>query len=59
MVKQAVESYILIDASKVGYSALLTYAYLNDIDYIVTDKPLQKEIKEYTTENSVSVLYAQ
>lgn len=59
IVEQATHTHILVDSTKIGNSALLTYAELNDIDTIITDKAPTKELREYTNLNNISVIEAE
>jgi DeoR family myo-inositol catabolism operon transcriptional repressor len=56
IVEKARKSYTLLDHNKFGKSALVTYAQLDQVDVIVTDKELPHEYEEYFNDHSISVL---
>lgn len=55
-VKKASVSYALLDYEKFGSAALVTYAQLNEIDVIITNKQLPNSYQSYMEENEITVL---
>lgn len=56
--EKAQKNYLLVDSSKIGRSALLTYAKLDQVDTIITNKPLPEEYNDYCSQNGISVIIA-
>ena len=48
----------LIDHSKVGVTSLASFAGLDDIDMLVTDRPLPPEMAPVVEEHQISVITA-
>lgn len=60
IVKKAVmentgQAYLLADHTKFGHFSLMTYAHLEDIDYIITDTAPGKEYEEYCREQQIQI----
>ena len=58
MVKAADQLVALVDASKFGREAFLTFAALDDLDTLVTDGPVGKEMCEKCADLKVRVIIA-
>ncbi|RHR21760.1 DeoR/GlpR transcriptional regulator [Clostridium sp. AF19-22AC] len=61
IVKKAVmentgESYLLADHTKFGHFSLMTYAHLEDIDYIITDQTPGNEYTDFCQEHQIQVV---
>lgn len=55
VVKRSAETFLLVDHSKFGKSALTTYCDLDEIDYIVTDA-IPDEYREYAKDHNTTVI---
>lgn len=49
--------YLLVDDSKIGISSLMTYAKLEDIDTLVTNKKPSEEYIEFLDKNEIDLKY--
>lgn len=47
--------YLLLDSSKFGKSALLTYAHLSDMDKVIADKEMDPGLKELCSKHNVAL----
>lgn len=57
MIKAAKKVYALLDSSKFNTISLNVFAGFEDIDYIITDKPIQnEELAQVLTEKNVTVI---
>lgn len=56
IVKQSDECFLLADASKFGYSALLTYAELDEFQYVVTNKEPPADYKAYFEAHDIKLV---
>ena len=53
------ESYLLVDATKFGKSALLTYASVGDMDKVIVDKGVDRSLIELCELHNVDVRVAE
>lgn len=51
-------SIVLVDYNKIDVVSLFTYSKLEDIDILITDRPLAKNYEIYLRENNVKVIIA-
>ncbi|WP_305767299.1 DeoR/GlpR family DNA-binding transcription regulator [Candidatus Epulonipiscium viviparus] len=56
VVKKSKESYLLADHSKFDRSALMTYADIEDIEYLITDREPDAVYEEYLIQKSVNLI---
>lgn len=57
VVDKARKKYVLLDDEKFGKAALVTYARLDQMDTLITNKPLSEEFETYCKETNVTVKY--
>ena len=57
VIKRSKESFLLVDDTKFGAVAFSVIADLSDINYIVTNKELESDIKEAMNGKKVEILY--
>lgn len=57
--ERSITKYLLADSSKFDKTSLVTYANLEDFDYIVTDKPLPQEYTAFAEKNHIKVITAE
>ena len=50
------ELYLLADSSKFGISSLLTYCPLEDVDYVICEKPLSEKYMNYLKQHEVNFI---
>lgn len=56
VVSEAQETFLLADNSKLGKSALHSYARLSSIDGLITNSPIPKEYSDYLEEHNVKLM---
>lgn len=56
VVNKAIKKYVLLDDEKFGKSALVTYARLDQINTIITNKKLPEEFLTFCNEHNISVI---
>lgn len=56
IVEKSTKSYALLDHDKFGNSALVTYAQLNQVDAVISEKELPPTYQEFLEEHDVDVL---
>ncbi len=59
MMKAADKVYYLMDSSKIDAYGVAKVAGLNEIDGLVTDRPLPKDLEKYFLQEHVNLYYAQ
>jgi DeoR family transcriptional regulator, myo-inositol catabolism operon repressor len=57
IIEKAEESYVLVDSSKFGKSALVTYCELKDVDYLITNNMPSDSFVQYCNINKVNLFY--
>ena len=57
VVENSKSCFLLADHSKFGKFSLMTFCKLNDIDNIITDEPVNEEIKKYCKDNQIKISY--
>lgn len=55
-VERSSEVFLLIDHDKFGKHGLMTYCALSEIDYLLTDRPPEKEYWEYASQNHMQIV---
>lgn len=56
VVSKARKKYILISHEKIGTSSLVTYAKLEDMDVIISDRKLPEEYQKFAEQKNIKVL---
>lgn len=56
IVEKARKSFVLLDHNKFGKAALVTYAYLDQVNAVISDQPLPDEYQDYLEEEGVDIL---
>lgn len=59
IVQRSEKAFLLIDASKFGFSSLTTYAQIPDFDAIITDQEPPKEYQEYFWKENIPIFLPQ
>ncbi len=59
VISKAAHTILLMDSSKLDRNLTFTFASLDDIDVLVCDKPLPKEIEEAAVKSDVEIILAQ
>ena len=57
VIKRSKETFILADETKFGAVAFSTICKIEDIDYIITNKPLNSNLAKDIQENEVEIVY--
>lgn len=57
IIEKAEETYLLVDSSKFGKSALVTYCELKAVDYLITDNVPPNSFVQYCNNNNVNLIY--
>lgn len=56
IVEKARKSFVLLDHNKFGKAALVTYAYLDQVNAVISDQPLPDEYQDYLEEEGIDIL---
>lgn len=59
VIRQSETKYALTDHSKIGKATLLTYAQLNELDYLITDQLPESSIQEYCQKHYIDIINPQ
>lgn len=56
IIKKAQKVFLLVDSSKFERVAPITYASLEDVDYIITNNPLPIKYQEFCSKNKIQII---